>query len=110
YRRAILPLVGRLCALARTYEDSARVGARRLPFRARWAVLAAAGIYGGIACKVRAGGIHAWDRRATTSTAAKLGFVFKGLWQAAFHSGRDAPGARPSRRDLAALARENAAR
>lgn len=101
YRAALLPLVWRLCTLSRAYEDSARGGARRLPFRARWAVLSAAGIYGAIACKVRAGGIHAWDHRVATSTPAKLGFVVRGLWQALAPSG--SPAARPalSRRDFA---------
>lgn len=101
YRAALLPLVERLCDLARVYEGSARIGARRLPFRARWAVLAAAGIYGAIACKVRAGGIHAWDHRVATSTPAKLGFVVRGLGQALAPGG--AKTARPalSRRDFA---------
>lgn len=110
YRDALLPLVGRLCALARAYEDSARTGARRLPFRSRWAVLSAAGIYGAIACKVRAGGAHAWDRRVTTSTAAKLGYVAAGLWQALAPVRRRAPHPALGRRELVALARKNAAR
>jgi 15-cis-phytoene synthase len=61
------------------YEASARIGAARLPFRARWAVLSASGIYGAIADKVRERGEHAWDHRVTTSRAEKLGFVAAAL-------------------------------
>ena len=58
------------------------MGAARLPWRARWAVLAAAGIYGDIAREVKARGVHAWDRRVHTGTAAKLGWVATALGQA----------------------------
>ena len=44
HREALVLLVNRLCDLAGEYEASARVGASSLPFRSRWAVLAAAGI------------------------------------------------------------------
>ena len=74
--RPHLAILGRrLADLAAAYEASARVGAAALPFRARWAVLSAAGIYGGIARKVAAQGERAWDRRVTTSRADKLGLV-----------------------------------
>ena len=69
------PLGQRLADMAATYEASARVGARKLPFRARWAVLAAAGIYGDIAREVARRGEHAWDARVVTSKWAKLGWV-----------------------------------
>ena len=82
YRRALVGQVARLCALGRDYEASARIGARRLPFRSRWAVLSAAGIYGGIAREVCAAAEHAWDHRISTSKAAKLWLVAKGFWQA----------------------------
>ncbi|QHL89906.1 squalene/phytoene synthase family protein [Sphingomonas changnyeongensis] len=72
----------RLTALAERYEASARVGARRLAFRSRWAVLAAAGIYGDIARKVRARGADALDRRVVTRKRAKLAWVARALWQA----------------------------
>ncbi|MGN6692462.1 MAG: phytoene/squalene synthase family protein, partial [Sphingopyxis sp.] len=64
-----------LSEMAEEYEASARWGARKLPPRSRWAVLAAAGIYGDIAREVRARGDHAWDHRAGTSLFAKLGWV-----------------------------------
>lgn len=68
---------------AARFEDSARVGAARLPFRSAWAVLAAAGIYGGIGRAVVARGDHAWDHRVATSRAAKLGWVARAAAQAA---------------------------
>jgi len=63
--------------LAERYEASGRAGAVRLPFRARWAVLAAAGIYGGIAREVARRGAHAWDRRVVIPGPAKLALVAK---------------------------------
>ncbi len=72
----------RLATLAARYEASARIGARKLPFRSRWAVLAAAGIYGDIAREVARRGEAAWDTRVVTSTAAKLGWVVKAWLQA----------------------------
>ena len=72
----------RLADLAEGFEASARVGARRLPFRSRWAVLAAAGIYGDIARKVRRQGEAAIGRRVVTRKRAKLGWVARALWQA----------------------------
>ncbi len=83
HNRPKLALMARWMAdEAGQYEASARVGAARLPFRARWAVLAAAGIYGDIARKVRAAGDHAWDQRIYTSKSDKLGWVWKAGWAA----------------------------
>ena len=78
-RAALVEIVARLCAIAQVYEASARAGAARLPFRCRWAVLSAAGIYGGIARRVAALGPRAWDARVSTSKAQKLGHVARGL-------------------------------
>jgi 15-cis-phytoene synthase len=78
-RDQVALLTHRLANLAEEYERSARIGARRLPFRARWAVLAAAGIYGGIARKVAQRGARALDRRVVTSGTAKLGAVLQAL-------------------------------
>ena len=49
HRPALVKMVRRLCELERGYEASARVGAARLAFRQRLAILAAGGIYGAIA-------------------------------------------------------------
>jgi phytoene synthase len=75
HREALARLAGRLCALERRYRASAAVGAALLPFRCRWAVLAAGRIYGAIAEKVAALGAAAWDRRVTTGKAEKLRHV-----------------------------------
>ncbi|MGF7155258.1 phytoene/squalene synthase family protein [Novosphingobium gossypii] len=104
YRHALVPLIARACAMARGYEASARVGAGRLAFRQRWAVLSAAGIYGGIASEVERLGAHAWDHRARVSTARKLAFIAGAFIDAQ----RSAPLAEkpvPSRRELAAMGR-----
>jgi phytoene synthase len=77
FRDRLVVLARRLAARAALHEASARVGATRLPPRARWAVLAAAGIYGDIAREVAARGAHAWDHRVTTSKQAKLAWVAK---------------------------------
>lgn len=76
HNRKKLALMARwLADEAGQYEASARVGAADLPFRARWAVLSAAGIYGGIARQVRAAGEAAWDHRIYTSRSDKLRWV-----------------------------------
>lgn len=83
YNRPKLALMARwLADEAGQYEVSARMGAAHLPFRARWAVLAAAGIYGDIARKVRAAGEQAWDRRIYTSKREKLRWVARALIEA----------------------------
>jgi len=81
-REQLALLAGRLASLAALHERRARVGAAALPFRSRWAVLAAAGIYGGIAREVARRGPAAWDRRVATSRAAKLGWVARAGGQA----------------------------
>ncbi len=81
-RAALTTLARRMTARARLHEDSARIGAARLPWRSRWAVLAAADIYGGIARKVAAAGEAAWDQRQTTSKAEKLVAIGRSFLQA----------------------------
>ena len=105
YRRALVRLVHRLCEMEKGYEASARIGAGRLTFRQRWAVLAAAGIYGAIARAVDAAGDHAWDHRIGTSRLAKLGFVFRAFWEAITPPPRSTFNPRWSRRELAERAR-----
>lgn len=80
--KPLADLTRRLAELAAGYEASARLGARRLPFRSRWAVLAAAGIYGDIAREVARQGEAALEKRVVTSRAAKLGWIARALWQA----------------------------
>jgi len=78
-RAGLVAMARRMADMAALYEASARAGAARLPFRCRWAVLAAAGIYGGIARRVVARGAKAWDARVTTSKAEKIGYVLRGF-------------------------------
>jgi 15-cis-phytoene synthase len=84
YRVAMAKVAKEMGAMAAEYEASARIGAARLPFRSRWAVLAAAGIYGGIAREVVKREAEAWDHRVVTSKAAKLGWVARAGVQALF--------------------------
>lgn len=79
---ALLPLVRRIVDLAIAHEASALPGVARLPFRARWAVLSARGIYGRIGRKVAALGPAAWDRRVTVPRREKLS-VMTGAFAAA---------------------------
>jgi len=109
YRAARGPLVQRLCALESIYEASARIGARRLPFRSRWAVLAAAGIYGAIAREAGRRGARAWDGRIFTSGREKLGHVARGFGHALWGPREDDVRPPMLRRDLAAMARERPA-
>lgn len=100
YRAALLPLVNRAAAMASAYEASARIGAARLPFRCRWAVLSAAGIYGAIAREVARLGAHAWDHRVATGKAAKLGFVARAFFQCLLPPPREGQRPRPTLGDF----------
>jgi 15-cis-phytoene synthase len=82
YRKALAGISAKFAEMAEGYEASARIGARKLPFRSRWAVLSAAGIYGDIAREVARRGEHAWDSRVFTSKAAKLNWVMRAAVQA----------------------------
>ena len=84
-RTALAEIAGRLATLVVRYEASARVGAARLPFRARWAVLSAANIYGAIARRVEARGETAWDSRTVIHKPSKLLFVAKALLECGEH-------------------------
>ena len=83
HREALVGFAARLCALAAAFETSAREGVPLLPFRARWAVLAAAGIYGRIGRRVAVLGAHAWDRRVVVSKRVKAGIMITALAAAA---------------------------
>lgn len=63
HREELAEMAAHLVALVEKHEAAARVGAQRLPFRSRWAVLSAARIYGAIGRKVRKRGIEAWNSR-----------------------------------------------
>jgi len=95
HRAALAGLARRVASLAARYEDSARLGTPALPFRSAWAVLAAAGIYGGIARHVAADPQGALAARVFTSRAEKLGWLIR----AARQSARRAALYPPARRD-----------
>ena len=82
FREALVVLVERLLDLAESHEAAARLGATRLAFRQRWAVLAAANIYGAIGRKVRRRGAQAWDHRVHTGALAKAGHVARAAVEA----------------------------
>lgn len=84
-------LARRMAARAALHEDSASVGAARLPWRSAWAVLAAADIYGGIARKVAAAGPAAWDKRQTTSKAEKIAAIVQAFIAARWRPAADTP-------------------
>ncbi|WP_324808996.1 phytoene/squalene synthase family protein [Sphingomonas sp. LY29] len=72
----------RLADLAERYRRSSKVGAARLPFRSRWAVLSAAGIYGEVATRAVALGPRAWDKRLSISKAEKFALVIEAFGEA----------------------------
>lgn len=111
YRDQLVALVHQACDIARAHEASARIGASRLRFRHRWAVLAATGIYGSIARKVEAAGTHAWDHRAYTTRLEKLGWLAQSWLGSLRPVGPDCDGVAAQRRyslaDLRARAAAN---
>lgn len=72
HRAAVARVTRRLTDLAARYRRSSKVGAVRLPFRSRWAVLSAARIYGEVAVRAAELGERAWDRRISISKAEKF--------------------------------------
>ncbi len=81
FRSRLTVMARWLGELAQAHEESARLGTPALGFRSAWAVLAAAGIYGGIAREVVERGDHAWDHRASTSKAQKIGWIARAYGQ-----------------------------
>ena len=94
FRHRLAMLATRLVDRAAAFEASAQAGTPALPFRAAWAVLAAAAIYGDIGRAVAAGGEHAWDHRVTISASTKLGWIARAGGQAIARTRLYPPGAR----------------
>ncbi|OYU15917.1 MAG: phytoene synthase [Alphaproteobacteria bacterium PA4] len=93
HRRQLHRLVTRLVFKAEEYEESSRYGTPHLPWRAAWAVLAAARIYGGIGRKVRDAGPDGLDMRMSTTRNEKLAAVAAALGQTLSRGSRwPAPG------------------
>lgn len=82
YREQLVALVARLLDIAALHEAAARYGAARLPFRQRWALLAAANIYAAVAREVRERGPAAWDHRVRKPALARLGAVARAFREA----------------------------
>jgi phytoene synthase len=74
-RPALAGLMPRLVALMEKHEAASKLGTTSLRFRQRWAVLAAARIYGAIGRKVLARGANAWDSRTRVGRREKLWHV-----------------------------------
>lgn len=87
HRAALAALAGRLVDAAEPYYASAAIGIAGLPPRAAWAVATAKGVYRQIGSDVKALGPRAWDRRVSTSTAAKLRHVATGTLALVARSG-----------------------
>lgn len=105
FRSALVAMAARLVDLAQQHEAVARIGAGRLRFRQRWAILSAANIYGAIGRKVRERSAQAWDKRVYTSSFAKLVFVARALAEAMVGSREAQAFPRWTRRELVAMAR-----
>jgi phytoene synthase len=101
YRPQLAMLAARLIDRMDDHAAAARLGAARLPFRSRWAILAATRIYTSIGHKVRARGEAAWDSRVHTSSLAKLGHVCASFGEALINRPKN-PAQMPqfSRRDF----------
>ena len=82
HRERLVRLVRRICSLAESYEASARAGVARLPFRSRWAVLSAAGIYGRIGRRVAELGGEAWADRVVVPRREKAAIMVSALREA----------------------------
>ena len=79
HRPALARIAKRLAALADRYRLSSKVGAARLPFRSRWAVLSAARIYGAVATRAVKLGEEAWNTRISIPHREKFALVLMAL-------------------------------
>ncbi len=82
HRQELADMAARLIRRMERHEAMARLGAARLRFRNRWAVLAALRIYGAIGRRVLELGPHAWDHRIVIGRRDKLRHVSAALWEA----------------------------
>ncbi|WP_128893363.1 phytoene/squalene synthase family protein [Erythrobacter sp. HKB08] len=75
-------LAERLVLRMERHAAAARLGAKKLPFRSRWAILAATNIYTEIGQEVRRRSVHAWDHRVVISTGRKLRLITRAFFEA----------------------------
>ncbi|GFZ98111.1 phytoene/squalene synthase family protein [Blastomonas marina] len=81
-RFKLAAVVAKLVRMMDRHADAARLGAARLGFRDRWAVLAAARIYTAIGRKVLDRGQLAWNKRVVVSGPEKLWHIIAAWWEA----------------------------
>jgi len=86
HRQELADMAAKLVALMEPHGRVSRLGAPRLPFRSRWAILSAARIYTAIGREVTAKGAAAWDTRVYTSKLQKLGHVAAAFFEAAVNN------------------------
>jgi phytoene synthase len=81
-RFELAALMPRLVGMMDRHIAASRLGAARLRFRQRWAVLSAARIYGAIGHKVLNRGQNAWNSRVRVSKPEKLWHILAALVEA----------------------------
>ena len=79
-------MVRQMVLMMERHAISARIGAARLPFRSRWAILSAARIYTAIGREVLRRGTAAWDSRVYTSKLQKIGHAAAAFVEALVNS------------------------
>lgn len=82
HRQELADMAARLVRRMEVHAASSRIGAARLPFRSRWAILSAARIYTAIGREVRVKGPAAWDQRVYTSKLQKIGHAMAAFVEA----------------------------
>ncbi len=85
HRQELADMAAKLVKLVEKHEAAARVGAEKLPFRSRWAVLSAARIYGAIGRKVRKRGTEAWNERVYVPRSQKAIYGARAFLSAAIN-------------------------
>jgi 15-cis-phytoene synthase len=82
HRAALAGVAARLIAEAEPLYASALIGIKALPFRSRWAIATARGVYRQIGIEVKRHGALAWDSRVSTSRQDKIRHVGQGFLRA----------------------------
>ena len=82
HRGEVSDIARRLVVMMDRHAQAAKLGTTKLPFRSRWAVLAAANIYTEIGHEVDARGRAAWDRRVVIPRYRKLGLIVSAFFEA----------------------------
>ncbi|RGP42216.1 15-cis-phytoene synthase [Altererythrobacter insulae] len=86
HRQELADMVRQMVLMMERHAISARIGAARLPFRSRWAILSAARIYTAIGREVLRRGTAAWDSRVYTSKLQKIGHAAAAFVEALVNS------------------------